>query len=119
MSVEDADAVLRECRVSDVTTGAKITTRHRPFINGCAFSAMTSTGVEVGPDTGVLIRGGNVRRTGSAGVFLDERSEAWIEDVEITDTAGSALVVWTGARRPAPGGRASGTSPSPDRVRTA
>jgi parallel beta-helix repeat protein len=98
VSVEDADAVLRDCRVSDVTDGIKIITRHRPLIDRCVFSAASRTGIEVGPDTGVLIRGGSVGRTGSAGVFLDERSEAWIEDVEITDTEGSALVVWSGAR---------------------
>jgi Holliday junction resolvasome RuvABC ATP-dependent DNA helicase subunit len=98
VSVEDADAVLRECRISDVDAGVKIRTRHRPLIDGCEFSAVSRTGVEVGPHTGVLMRGGAVRRTGSAGIFLDEHSEAWIEAVEITDTGGSALVAWTGAR---------------------
>jgi nitrous oxidase accessory protein NosD len=98
LSVEDGDAVLRGCTVSDVEAGAKITTRHRPLLDGCEFAAVARTGVEVGPDTGVLIRGGRIQRTGSAGIFLDERSEAWIEDTEITDTEGSGLVVWTGAR---------------------
>jgi Holliday junction resolvasome RuvABC ATP-dependent DNA helicase subunit/nitrous oxidase accessory protein NosD len=98
LCVEDADATLRECRISDVGTGALITTRHRPFLDGCEFSAVARTGIEIGPDTGVFVRGGSVRRTGSAGIFVDERSEAWIEDVEITDAEGSALVIWTGAR---------------------
>ncbi|WP_433175023.1 right-handed parallel beta-helix repeat-containing protein [Actinoallomurus sp. CA-150999] len=98
VSVEGADAVLRECRISDVEMGAQITTRHRPLLDACDFSDVVRTGVEVGPDTGVLIRGGRVSGTGSAGFFLDEGSEAWIEDVEICDTEGSALVIWTGAR---------------------
>jgi Holliday junction resolvasome RuvABC ATP-dependent DNA helicase subunit len=96
--VEDADAVLRECRISDAVIGVRITTRHRPLLDGCDVSAISRTGIEVGPETGVLLRGGHVTGTGSAGIFLDERSEAWIEDVEITDTEGSALVMWSGAR---------------------
>lgn len=96
--MEDADAVLRECHISDVQTGAKITTRHRPLLHGCEFAAVSRTGIEVGPGSGVLLHGGHIQGTGSAGIFLDERSESWIEDVEITDTQGSALVVWTGAR---------------------
>ncbi|MCO6004197.1 right-handed parallel beta-helix repeat-containing protein [Actinoallomurus purpureus] len=98
VSVEDADAVIRECRISDVDAGVKMTTRHRPLIDDCEISAVSRTGVEVGPGTGVLMRGGSVRKTGSAGIFLDERSDAWIQNVEIADTGGSALVVWTGAR---------------------
>ncbi|WP_345439918.1 right-handed parallel beta-helix repeat-containing protein [Actinoallomurus vinaceus] len=98
VSIEGADAVLRECRISDVEMGAQITTRHRPLLDACDFSDVVRTGIEVGPDTGVLIRGGRVSGTGSAGMFLDEGSEAWIEDVEICDTEGSALVIWTGAR---------------------
>jgi hypothetical protein len=96
--VEDADAALRECHVSDAVIGARITTRHRPLLDGCDFSAISGSGIEVGPDTGVLLRGGQVTGTGSAGIFLDERSEASIEDVRITDTTGSALVMWSGAR---------------------
>ncbi|MCO6008611.1 right-handed parallel beta-helix repeat-containing protein [Actinoallomurus purpureus] len=98
VSVEGADAVLRECRISDVEMGAQITTRHRPLLDACDFSEVARTGIEVGTDTGVLIRGGSVSGTGSAGVFLDEGSDAWIEDAEICDTEGSALVIWTGAR---------------------
>ncbi|GAA0360867.1 right-handed parallel beta-helix repeat-containing protein [Actinoallomurus spadix] len=98
VSIEGADAVLRECRVSDVEMGAQVTTRHRPLLDDCEVSDVARTGIEVGPDTGVLIRGGKVSGTGSAGVFLDEGSEAWIEDAEICDTEGSALVIWTGAR---------------------
>ncbi|MFL6051744.1 MAG: right-handed parallel beta-helix repeat-containing protein [Actinoallomurus sp.] len=98
VSIEGADAVLRECRISDVEMGAQITTRHRPLLDDCDFSDVARTGIEVGPDTGVLIRGGKVSGTGSAGVFIDEGSEAWIEDAEICDTEGSALVIWTGAR---------------------
>jgi Holliday junction resolvasome RuvABC ATP-dependent DNA helicase subunit/nitrous oxidase accessory protein NosD len=96
--VEDADAALRECRISEAVIGARITTRHRPLLDGCELSAISRTGIEVGPETGVLLRGGHITGTGSAGIFLDERSEAWIEDVEITDTEGSALVMWSGAR---------------------
>jgi Holliday junction resolvasome RuvABC ATP-dependent DNA helicase subunit/nitrous oxidase accessory protein NosD len=96
--VEGADAALRECRISEAVTGARITTRHRPLLDGCELSAISRTGIEVGPETGVLLRGGHITGTGSAGIFLDERSEAWIEDLEITDTEGSALVLWSGAR---------------------
>jgi Holliday junction resolvasome RuvABC ATP-dependent DNA helicase subunit len=98
VSIEDADAALRECRISEAVIGAKIATRHRPLLDGCDLSDISRTGIEVGPDTGMLLRGGRVTGIGSAGVFLDERSEAWIEDVEITDTEGSALVMWSGAR---------------------
>ncbi|MFL6055086.1 MAG: right-handed parallel beta-helix repeat-containing protein [Actinoallomurus sp.] len=98
VSVEDADAALRECRISDAVTGARVTTRHRPLLDGCDFSAISRTGIEVGPETGVLMRGGRVTGTGSAGIFLDERSEAWVETLEITDTEGSAVVIWSGAR---------------------
>jgi Holliday junction resolvasome RuvABC ATP-dependent DNA helicase subunit len=96
--IEDADAALRECRISDAVIGARITTRHRPLLDGCVFSTISGAGIEVGPETGVLLRGGQVNGTGSAGIFLDERSEASIEDVEVTDTAGSALIMWSGAR---------------------
>ncbi|MFB9835876.1 right-handed parallel beta-helix repeat-containing protein, partial [Actinoallomurus acaciae] len=98
LSVEGGDALLRGCQVSDVEAGAKITTTHRPLLDDCAFTAVTRTAIEVGADTGVLISGGRIERTGSAGIFLDERSEAWIEGMRITDTAGSGLIVWAGAR---------------------
>jgi parallel beta-helix repeat protein len=96
--IEDADAAVRECRISDAVTGVKVTTRHRPLFDDCDLSDVSRTGIEVGPRTGVLLRGGRVTGTGSAGIFLGEDSEAWIEDVELTDTEGSALVVWSGAR---------------------
>jgi len=96
--VEGADATLRECRISGAVTGARIVTGHRPLLDGCELFDLTRTGIEVGPDTGALVRGGRVTRTGSAGIFLDERSAAWIEDVEIADVEGSALIVWSGAR---------------------
>jgi Holliday junction resolvasome RuvABC ATP-dependent DNA helicase subunit len=98
LSVEGGDALLRGCQVSDVETGAKILTAHRPLLDDCAFTAVARTAIEVGADTGVLISGGRIERTGSAGIFLDEHSEAWVEDLRITDTAGSGLIVWTGAR---------------------
>ena len=97
-SVEGGDALLRDCHVMDVEVGAKITTGHRPFLDGCEFTAVARTAIEVGADTGVLICGGRVEGTGSAGIFLDERSEAWVEGTRITDTEGSGLIVWTGAR---------------------
>ncbi|GAA4620345.1 right-handed parallel beta-helix repeat-containing protein [Actinoallomurus vinaceus] len=97
-SVEGGDALLRGCHVSDVDVGAKIVTTHRPLLDDCEFTAVARTAIEVGADTGVLISGGRIEKTGSAGAFLDERSEAWFEGMRITDTEGSGLIVWTGAR---------------------
>ncbi|MDN3357285.1 right-handed parallel beta-helix repeat-containing protein [Actinomadura sp. DC4] len=98
LSVEGGDALLRGCHVRDAETGAKITTTHRPLLDDCAFTAIARTAIEIGVDTGVLISGGRIERTGSAGIFLDEHSEAWFEGMRITDTEGSGLIVWTGAR---------------------
>ncbi|MFI8527563.1 right-handed parallel beta-helix repeat-containing protein [Promicromonospora sukumoe] len=98
VSIEDGDAVLRECRVSDAGYGVRLTTRHRPLLDACDLSAITSTGIEIGAHTDALVRGGRIAGTGSAGIFVDEGSGAWVEDVTITDTEGSGLVVWESAR---------------------
>jgi Holliday junction resolvasome RuvABC ATP-dependent DNA helicase subunit len=98
LSVEGGDALLRGCHVSDVEVGAKIATTHRPLLDDCSFTDVVRTAIEVGVDTGVLISGGRIQKTGSAGIFLDERSEAWCEGMQITDTGGSGLIVWSGAR---------------------
>lgn len=98
VSIEDGDAVLRACRVSDAAYGVRVTTRHRPLFDGCELSAISGTGIEIGPRTEALVRGGSVAGTGSAGIFIDEGSGAWVEDVTITDTEGSGLVVWNSAR---------------------
>jgi nitrous oxidase accessory protein NosD len=98
VSIEDGDAVLRGCRVSDAGYGVRVTTRHRPLLDGCELSAISATGIEIGPRTEALVRGGRVTGTGSAGIFVDEGSGAWVEDVTITDTEGSGLVVWNSAR---------------------
>ncbi|QIQ03511.1 right-handed parallel beta-helix repeat-containing protein [Streptomyces liangshanensis] len=95
--VDGADAVLRACEVTGAETGVRVATRHRPLLEDCVVTGARRTGIEVGPDTGVLIRGGRVADTGSAGVFLEERSQAWIEGLEISEARGSGLVVWTGA----------------------
>ncbi|MFK4222304.1 right-handed parallel beta-helix repeat-containing protein [Streptomyces sp. NPDC019890] len=95
--VDGADAVLRDCVISEAETGVRLDTRHRPLLDGCEFRAIRRTGIEVAADTAALIRGGQVAGTGSAGVFLEERSQAWIEEMEISDTQGSGLVLWTGS----------------------
>ncbi|MDH2393570.1 right-handed parallel beta-helix repeat-containing protein [Streptomyces sp. HNM0663] len=97
VQVDGADAVLRDCVISEAETGVRLATRHRPLLDGCEFRAIRRTGIEVAADTAALIRGGQVAGTGSAGVFLEERSQAWIEEVEISDAQGSGLVLWTGA----------------------
>jgi nitrous oxidase accessory protein NosD/Holliday junction resolvasome RuvABC ATP-dependent DNA helicase subunit len=97
VQVDRADAVLRDCVISEADTGVRLDTRHRPLLDACEFRAIRRTGIEVGSDTAALIRGGQVAGTGSAGVFLEEGSQAWIEEMEISDAQGSGLVLWTGA----------------------
>ncbi|MFI5798083.1 right-handed parallel beta-helix repeat-containing protein [Streptomyces sp. NPDC051677] len=97
VQVEGADAVLRECVISEAETGVRLDTRHRPLMDGCEVRTVRRAGIEVAADTAALIRGGQVTGTGSAGVFLEERSQAWIEEMEISGAQGSGLVVWTGA----------------------
>lgn len=97
VEVDRADAVLRECVISEAETGIRIDTRHRPLIDDCEIRSIRRTGIEVACDTSMLIRGGRIEKTGSAGVFLEERSQAWIEEMEISDAQGSGLVLWTGA----------------------
>jgi nitrous oxidase accessory protein NosD/Holliday junction resolvasome RuvABC ATP-dependent DNA helicase subunit len=97
VDVHQADAVLRRCVVDEATTGIRLETRHRPLLEGCEVRASGRTGIEVAAATGAVLLGGLVDRAGSAGVFLDERSEAWIEDLSISGAKGSGLVLWTGA----------------------
>ncbi|WP_329366233.1 right-handed parallel beta-helix repeat-containing protein [Streptomyces sp. NBC_01483] len=97
VQVDRADAVLRRCVISEAGTGVRLDTRHRPLLDACEFRAIRQTGIEVAADTTALIRGGEVAGTGSAGVFLEEGSQAWIEEMEISDAQGSGLVLWTGA----------------------
>ncbi|WUH90758.1 right-handed parallel beta-helix repeat-containing protein [Streptomyces sp. NBC_00433] len=98
IDIKDADAVLRRCVVADTDTGIRLETRHRPLLDGCEVARSAKTGIEVAAGTGAVVLGGRVEGTGSAGVFLDERSEAWIEELTIADVKGSGLVIWSGAR---------------------
>ncbi|MEV5151373.1 right-handed parallel beta-helix repeat-containing protein [Streptomyces werraensis] len=98
VDVKDADAVLRRVRVGETETGIRLDTRHRPLLDGCEVLRTAKTGIEIAADTGAVVVGGRVEGSGSAGVFLDERSEAWIEDLTIADVQGSGLVIWSEAR---------------------
>ncbi|MFF4652820.1 right-handed parallel beta-helix repeat-containing protein [Streptomyces sp. NPDC001380] len=98
VDVHEADASLRHCTVSRSATGVRLRTRHRPLLDACRIEDSDRSGVEVAPGTSALILGGRVEQAGLAGVFLDERSEAWIEDLEVTGVKGSGIVLWTGAR---------------------
>ncbi|MEU6341912.1 right-handed parallel beta-helix repeat-containing protein [Streptomyces sp. NPDC046977] len=98
VEIRGADAVLRRCVITEAETGVRLQTSHRPLLDGCEVTQCGGTGIEVAADTGVVVRGGRVESTGSAGVFLDERSEAWIDDLTIADARGIGLVIWSGAR---------------------
>jgi hypothetical protein len=96
--VDGGDAVLRGCRISRAHTGVSLRTTHRPLVLDCEISDVTAVGIEVGRDTGAVIEGGRVLRTGSTGVSLDTGSTARIDDCEISDVQGSGLFAGTGAR---------------------
>ncbi|MFF7580970.1 right-handed parallel beta-helix repeat-containing protein [Streptomyces sp. NPDC008061] len=98
IDVKDADAVLRRCVVSEADIGIRLHTRHRPLLEGCEVSRTVKTGIEVAPGAGAIVLGGRVEGAGTAGVFLDEHSESWIDDLIISDAKGSGLVIWSGAR---------------------
>ncbi|MFG2547996.1 right-handed parallel beta-helix repeat-containing protein [Streptomyces sp. NPDC048594] len=98
VDVKDADAVLRGLVVADTETGIRLGSRHRPLLADCEVLRPARTGVEIAAGTSALLVGGRIEGSGSAGVFLDERSEAWIEDLTISDAQGSGLVIWADAR---------------------
>ncbi|MGC0380822.1 right-handed parallel beta-helix repeat-containing protein [Streptomyces sp. SAI-129] len=98
VDVKDADAVLRGLVVADTETGIRLDSRHRPLLADCEVLRPARTGVEIAAGTSALLVGGRIEGSGSAGVFLDERSEAWIEDLTIADAQGSGLVIWADAR---------------------
>ncbi|MPY30757.1 AAA family ATPase [Streptomyces adustus] len=98
VDVKDADVVLRRCVIGETETGIRLDTRHRPLLEDCEVVRPARTGIEIAAGTGAVVLGGRVDAPGSAGVFLDERSESWIEDLTITDAKGSGLVIWSGAR---------------------
>ncbi|SEO71611.1 right-handed parallel beta-helix repeat-containing protein [Actinacidiphila rubida] len=98
VDVKGGDAVLRRCVISDAETGVRLETGHRPLLAGCEVLRSGRTGIEVAAATGAIVRGGRVEDCGSAGVFLDEGGESWIEDLAISGTRGSGLVIWAGAR---------------------
>ncbi|MBR7829696.1 right-handed parallel beta-helix repeat-containing protein [Actinospica sp. MGRD01-02] len=91
------DAALRDCSVSGCGNGIVLSTRHHPVVEDCTVADIRRTGIEIGVDAGPTLRGCAVSRTGSAGVFMDERSTAHLTDCRIERVEGSALVVWTGA----------------------
>ncbi|MGY5029896.1 right-handed parallel beta-helix repeat-containing protein [Streptomyces sp. 900116325] len=98
IDIKDADAVLRRCVISETETGIRLDSRHRPLLEGCEVLRSSKTGIEIAAGTGAVVLGGRVDGSGSAGVFLDERSEPWIEELTIADAKGSGLVIWTGAK---------------------
>ncbi|WP_225847511.1 right-handed parallel beta-helix repeat-containing protein [Streptomyces sp. HPF1205] len=98
VDVKDADAVLRGCVIGEAETGIRLETGHRPLLDGCEVLRSGRTGIEVAAATGAVVLGGRVEDCGSAGVFLDEGSRSWIEDLEIRDARGSGLVIRAGAR---------------------
>ncbi|MFE7751938.1 right-handed parallel beta-helix repeat-containing protein [Streptomyces sp. NPDC057428] len=97
VDVQGADVVLRRCVISEADTGVRLETGHRPLLEGCEVLRSARTGIEIAAGTGAVVLGGHVDAPGSAGVFLGERSEAWIEDLTISDAKGSGLVIWSGA----------------------
>ncbi|WP_399082466.1 right-handed parallel beta-helix repeat-containing protein [Streptomyces sp. BBFR2] len=97
IAVDGGDLTARRCRVTDAGTGISLTSAHRPLLDNCEI-ADCGTGLEVTADTGALVADTRVRGSRSAGVFLGERSTAWLDSCEITDSKGSALVLWNGAR---------------------
>lgn len=97
VSVHEADAVLRDCVISDAETGIHLDTRHRPLVSGCEVTSTRQSGIEVAAGTTALILGGRVNGAGSAGVLLERDSRAWLEDMEISGAQGSGLVLWSGA----------------------
>ncbi|MFE7122125.1 right-handed parallel beta-helix repeat-containing protein, partial [Streptomyces sp. NPDC057654] len=97
LAVDGGDLTAHGCRVTGAGTGISLTTEHRPLIDGCEIEDC-GTGLEVTAGTGALIVNVQVRGSRSAGVFLGEHSAAWLDGCEITDTKGSGLVLWNGAR---------------------
>ncbi|WP_307064680.1 right-handed parallel beta-helix repeat-containing protein [Streptomyces sp. B3I8] len=97
VSVHEADAVLRDCVISEAETGIHLDTRHRPMVCGCEVTLTRQSGIEVAAGTTALIHGGRVKDSGSAGVLLARQSQAWLEELEISGARGSGLVLWSGA----------------------
>ncbi|MCB5906950.1 right-handed parallel beta-helix repeat-containing protein [Streptomyces pinistramenti] len=97
IAVDGGDLTARHCRVVGAGTGISLSTAHRPLLDGCEIEDC-GTGLDVTAGTGALVADTRVRGSRSAGVFLGERSTAWLDSCEITDSKGSALVLWTGAR---------------------
>ncbi|MFI7102506.1 right-handed parallel beta-helix repeat-containing protein [Streptomyces sp. NPDC050161] len=97
IAVDGGDLTARRCRVVDAGTGVSLSTEHRPLLDSCEIEDC-GTGLDVTAGTGALVADTRVRGSRSAGVFLGERSTAWLDGCEITDSKGSALVLWTGAR---------------------
>ncbi|WP_436531108.1 right-handed parallel beta-helix repeat-containing protein [Actinoplanes sp. HUAS TT8] len=98
VDIDGGDAELRSCVVRGGRAGIRLATRHRPLLADCVVEAAATTGIEVGEDTGAVIRGGTVTGTGGTGVLLSDRSEAWLTDLTVSESRGSGVVVWSGAR---------------------
>ncbi|MGW7572179.1 right-handed parallel beta-helix repeat-containing protein, partial [Streptomyces tendae] len=110
VDVQDGDAVLRRCAISACGTGIRLRTRHRPLLDTCEIRTIQRTGVEVGAATGVTLTGCDIEDCETAGVFLEQDSEGWIDATAVTGTRGSGLVVWSGSRPHVRSLRVSGTA---------
>jgi nitrous oxidase accessory protein NosD len=92
---ETGDAAIRGCSITGTATGLRIATAHRPLIQDCVITAVSDMGLEI--TGGPTLHGCRVERTGGAGIYLGEDSDARIEQCEITDSGSVGLIVWTGA----------------------
>ncbi|WFE27088.1 right-handed parallel beta-helix repeat-containing protein [Solwaraspora sp. WMMD791] len=65
IDVDGGDAELRDCTVTAAHIGLRLATRHRPLVEDCAVVDASTTGIEVGADSGALLH--RVSVTGSRG----------------------------------------------------
>ena len=93
----DGDLALRGCSVGGAAVGMTLGTTRHPLVTGCEVRDTERTGIVVGVGATALIESTRVHRTGSAGIFIDERATPRLSDCAIADTVGTGLVVWASA----------------------
>ncbi|QID37326.1 AAA family ATPase [Streptomyces albus] len=98
VSVDGGDAALRDCRISGARLGVRLRTTHRPLLVGCEIRDTTGVGVEIGPGTGGLLENVTVSRSGSSGMVLGTDSTIVVDGGVVREASGSGIVVRAGAR---------------------
>ncbi|WP_329138387.1 right-handed parallel beta-helix repeat-containing protein [Streptomyces sp. NBC_01476] len=91
ISVDGGDLAARNCIISKVATGVRLSTDHRPLIDDCDITSCTGVGLDIA--AAGIVTDTRISDTGATGVFIRESAAAWLTDCSITDTKGTGLVV--------------------------